>query len=222
MSSLSRNFHNIALAIVLTAIVTFWLCYPLMMRRYFPNAYKDLTPGTYGDMYGSLNTLFSGLAFSLLIYTALLQRSELKTTRSLFTKQNAFQEKHLKLLEEESKRRLQLEDISHSPKLMLRNFTWAGNAVSISLINGGAPIWDLSVTDWVPRSARSCGIVPDTIIDRSSPAKIEYHFDKLPNDLTGNYSVVLAYKDVLHSQQTVRLSVNHTRDGGNSPPTTTR
>lgn len=34
--------------------------------------------GTIGDMFGSINSLFSGLAFAGLIYTILLQRSELR------------------------------------------------------------------------------------------------------------------------------------------------
>lgn len=38
-------------------------------------------PGKFGDMYGALNTLFTGLAFALLIYTAKLQRDELELQR---------------------------------------------------------------------------------------------------------------------------------------------
>lgn len=51
--------------------------------------------GTFGDMFGSINALFSGLAFAGIIYTILLQREELneqreelKLTRAEFEKQN--------------------------------------------------------------------------------------------------------------------------------------
>ncbi len=51
--------------------------------------------GTFGDMFGSVNAIFSGLAFAGLIYTILLQkeelglqRTELKETRSEFHTQN--------------------------------------------------------------------------------------------------------------------------------------
>lgn len=37
--------------------------------------------GQFGDLFGAVNTLFSGLAFAGLIYTALLQRSELSLQR---------------------------------------------------------------------------------------------------------------------------------------------
>lgn len=37
--------------------------------------------GTYGDSYGSLNTLFSGLAFSMLIISVFMQRKELQAQR---------------------------------------------------------------------------------------------------------------------------------------------
>lgn len=37
--------------------------------------------GTFGDMFGAINALFSGLAFSVLIYTMILQRIELKLQR---------------------------------------------------------------------------------------------------------------------------------------------
>lgn len=37
--------------------------------------------GTFGDMFGAVNALFSGLAFATLIYTVMLQRHELKLQR---------------------------------------------------------------------------------------------------------------------------------------------
>ena len=38
-------------------------------------------PGTFGDMFGAINALFSGLAFAGIIFTILLQREELKLQR---------------------------------------------------------------------------------------------------------------------------------------------
>lgn len=37
--------------------------------------------GTFGDMFGAVNALFSGLAFAALIYTIILQREEMKMNR---------------------------------------------------------------------------------------------------------------------------------------------
>lgn len=41
----------------------------------------DENRGTFGDMFGSVNALFSGLAFGGVIYAILLQRKELKLQR---------------------------------------------------------------------------------------------------------------------------------------------
>ncbi len=57
-------------------IITIWL----VTRQNL----KDLDPvirGTYGDMFGGVNALFSGLAFAGLIFTILLQRKELELQR---------------------------------------------------------------------------------------------------------------------------------------------
>ncbi len=43
--------------------------------------YKIENRGTFGDMFGALTALFSGLAFAGIIYTILLQRQELKLQR---------------------------------------------------------------------------------------------------------------------------------------------
>ena len=44
-------------------------------------ASKQQEPGTFGDMFGAANALFSGLAFAGLIYTVWLQRIELRFQR---------------------------------------------------------------------------------------------------------------------------------------------
>ncbi len=62
--------------VVLILIVAAWV--------YTRNELKDLEPtvrGTFGDMFGSVNALFSGLAFAGIIVTILLQRKELALQR---------------------------------------------------------------------------------------------------------------------------------------------
>ncbi|MDH5822075.1 putative phage abortive infection protein [Luteimonas sp. RD2P54] len=63
-----------ALIALLVAITALWVVsglflYPLKQR------------GTFGDMFGAVNALFSGLAFASLIYTIYLQRNELRLQR---------------------------------------------------------------------------------------------------------------------------------------------
>lgn len=53
--------------------------------------------GQYGDSFGALNTLFTGLAFAGLIVTILLQRQELKAQHKEFVEMNGNHAKMLKL-----------------------------------------------------------------------------------------------------------------------------
>lgn len=64
----------------------------------------ELEAGTFGDMFGAVNALFSGLAFAGLIYTILLQREDLKIQRKSFD--NQFKE--LQHQVENTKRQLEL------------------------------------------------------------------------------------------------------------------
>ena len=50
--------------------------------------------GQFGDMFGVINTLFSGLAFSALVCALILQSRELEATRKEFAKQSAAQAEH--------------------------------------------------------------------------------------------------------------------------------
>lgn len=211
---MNRRLHSLALGIAAIFIIASWFYYPSWILARFPD--DKLQPGTFGDMYGALNTLFSGLAFALLIYTALLQRSELQEqredlqeTRKHVERQTQIQDEQLRLLKEDSERRLELERISRSPKLMLRNFTWGERSVSVTLINGGAPIFDLQAVDYEPKSALACVISSDAILDRNGITKIDFHFPELPQDVSGTYSVVLSYQDVLNTPHQCELSITY-------------
>lgn len=62
---------------------------------------SDFDKGTFGDMFGAVNALFSGLAFAGLIYTAMMQREELKLQRE-----------ELGLTREEFKRMVATQELS--------------------------------------------------------------------------------------------------------------
>lgn len=59
---------------IVLVVVILWCTF-----GWFANAQQD--PGKFGDMFGAVNALFSGLAFGLLIYTMLQQRAELRMQR---------------------------------------------------------------------------------------------------------------------------------------------
>ena len=60
------------------------------------NHFRDLPPdrrGTFGDMFGAVNTLFSAFAFAGIIFAILLQRQELNLLSSELKRQVEEQEK---------------------------------------------------------------------------------------------------------------------------------
>ena len=59
-------------------IVIFWFCTPFIVFELFPTMDQR---GQFGDLFGSINSLFSGLAFAGLLYTIFLQRNELALQR---------------------------------------------------------------------------------------------------------------------------------------------
>jgi Putative phage abortive infection protein len=62
------------LVAVLAAVIALWAASGLLL---FPEKER----GTFGDMFGAINALFSGLAFASLVYTIFLQRTELQLQR---------------------------------------------------------------------------------------------------------------------------------------------
>lgn len=64
-----RNF-----ALIILAIIALWVVSGLVL-------YNIPDRGTIGDMFGTINSLFSGLAFAAIIYTILLQKNELGLQR---------------------------------------------------------------------------------------------------------------------------------------------
>lgn len=68
------NFFKIGIVLVAISIV-----FPFVVNYFFSDWGKS---GTFGDTFGALNALFSGLAFAGVIVTILIQRSELKNQRT--------------------------------------------------------------------------------------------------------------------------------------------
>lgn len=74
--------------------------YPYLLKMY-TGAPAISAMGQYGDVYGGLNTLFTGLAFVGLIVTILQQRQEMKETREEFEEQTKQFEEQTRLLNEQ-------------------------------------------------------------------------------------------------------------------------
>lgn len=100
-----KKYRN--LLFLLIAVFIFWLVAELIPYYRF----KDwAVRGQYGDSFGAINSLFSGLAFAGIIYTIILQQKELRLqrkelfyTRKELERSSKAQEDSEKALREQSK-----------------------------------------------------------------------------------------------------------------------
>lgn len=78
--------------LLILLVIGMWFLYPYGLPHL-----KTITStenyGTFGDSYGALNTLFSGLAFAILIITLFLQRKELQLQREEVAESNTIASK---------------------------------------------------------------------------------------------------------------------------------
>jgi len=70
----SKRHESLLFALIVIGVFLAWAA-----TGYF--LYDDQDRGTFGDMFGTVNALFSGLAFAGVIYAILLQRRELRLQR---------------------------------------------------------------------------------------------------------------------------------------------
>jgi hypothetical protein len=120
-NELEKNDSGLILisVIVLILIIGIWLVNLCLL--------KDLDPvkrGTFGDMFGSINALFSGLAFTGIILTILLQRKEL-----------ALQRQELKDTREELKRAATAQENSeHSLRRQAENLKISAKLTALNTL----------------------------------------------------------------------------------------
>lgn len=69
---------NYQLYMLFAIVLIFWLLSIFFIFWLFSDSSQR---GEFGDMFGAINSLFSGLALAGIIYTVLLQREELNETR---------------------------------------------------------------------------------------------------------------------------------------------
>lgn len=117
--------------------------YLLNFSMIFFVADKDVR-GTFGDQFGAVNALFSGLAFAGLIYTIILQRRDLALQR----KDLALQRKELELTrgelknqteqQEEQNKILRIQRFENTFFQMLTQFQEIVNGLAFTYVQGNA------------------------------------------------------------------------------------
>lgn len=78
MPRTKTEFSPLAVAGLFVAVVCLWALTPVVIAFFYPNLAER---GQVGDLFGSVNSLFSGLAFTGVIITLFLQREELQLQR---------------------------------------------------------------------------------------------------------------------------------------------
>lgn len=73
-----RKISGPLLAVIFGSVLALWLVTPAVVARLNPD---PIARGQFGDLFGSINALFSGLAFAGVIVAILLQREELALQR---------------------------------------------------------------------------------------------------------------------------------------------
>lgn len=106
--------RHIVFGSVVAAIIILWGSSWYFIPQWYDKT--SLEAGTFGDMFGAVNALFSGLAFAGLIYTITVQRQELSLQREAIKMQT----EELRMQREETARSAdQLEDQKNLTNLQL-------------------------------------------------------------------------------------------------------
>lgn len=91
-----RNVVVIGL-ISVAFVIGLWSYWPAKMRAQYPNSAEKLEPGTHGDMYGSLNALFTGLALVGVGVTIWMQAEQLRRQKAEHDASEAARKEELRI-----------------------------------------------------------------------------------------------------------------------------
>lgn len=94
------------------------------------------TRGTFGDQFGAVNALFSGLAFAGLIYTIILQRKDLELQRNDLKLQREEMEEQTAEFEKQNET-LRIQRFEHTFFNMLSQFQEVVNSLSLTYRRSG-------------------------------------------------------------------------------------
>lgn len=172
--------------------------------------------GTFGDMFGAVNALFSGLALAGVVYAILLQRrelalqrQELELTRHELERSAEAQEasatilrEQLRLQEEQKERDQERAFREAAPALVFQGGSYTGNHATFEMVNHGAPIYDLEAHRTTgplrPEIERTDSLVP------GEKRKLVVHFEQGQAD--GYFGI--SFCDTLGNRRPLTLFYN--------------
>jgi hypothetical protein len=140
--------------------------------------------GTFGDMYGALNTFFTGLAFAAVVFTIYVQNSEAASARAEQAATMQLLQKQVTLLHDEVELQRQRDLVEGGPFFRLDDAGAGSGTMNLQMTNLGAPVICLDfrsiterchVREWSPRALP--GNVPfraTCTLDVPQPMKCEF------------------------------------------------
>ncbi|MDP1590831.1 MAG: hypothetical protein Q8M07_23960 [Prosthecobacter sp.] len=145
-SVLDQLWFAMVLLAVITGIVTFiWWKVPQILG-------EGLNPpdnkGSFGDSFGSVNALFTGLAFTGVVFSILLQQRQIRLQREDFLSQ-------LKEMQESGETlRLQNDLLENQNQLMRGQIEVQLLQIEARALEMECTVNELQVTDWIPHSSQ--------------------------------------------------------------------
>ena len=201
-------------SVVAGAIVILWLCYGLWLRWM---STAPMSAADFGNAFGALGTLFSGLAFAGLIYTILLQREdlelqredlrlqrqELELTRAELAKAAEAQKRSVRLL----KKQVRLQEMGHeassSPLFRMHGGVERVNAwIKFKMRNvGNAAVKELDVHIWpgfnsTTTEQSEISIEPHAVLKPGEDAVVHFKPKLVPQDQVSHIPFVLQCLDL--------------------------
>ena len=167
----------LACLVVLAIEVLYWLGVAIFVEK--PNS-----AGTFGDMFGALNTFFAGLAFSGVVFTIYIQMVYGAEARQEQAKSLEQVQAQLKLLHDDIELQRRRDRVEAGPFFQLSKTSYTSSHLELEIDNAGAPVIvkgfevlnaGCSVKDWRPSTlTRDARFVARCSIN--NPNEPEYRF----------------------------------------------
>lgn len=164
--------------------------------------------GQFGDLFGAVNALFSGLAFAGVAYALVLQRKELEmqreeleeSRRDLST-QNTLISAQLATMQEAWNFERNKAIREAKPFLIHRQGSYSNGTKECHFVNAGGPITDIEVT---ARGCQQYDFKPVSLLERSGRGRIVLDFSGGPD---ADVVIGLKYTDSLGIVRTTHYKI---------------
>lgn len=168
-------------------LITMWLATPFFLSCLYPDM---ASRGQFGDMFGAINALFSGLALLGTIYAVILQqrelelqREELMQSRAELAAQNAILAEQLKASREAHEFEMQKERSLAEPQFTPQGGHGGSNMKHAKFQNMGGDIRQLEVTPVSLPTGRIMTVSPSDILKHGQTMTLDIPGDNFSPEL---------------------------------------